>query len=104
MSQPVFVGDIVRTNYGTGPYEVIDVDGPCTCPEYIREIEGDETPSPEHYHITCRGLTERYHGGKFWLNGYVLRGSRILNVWNRNDEIFIVKAGVRQQELFEEVL
>lgn len=69
----VSVGSWVRTNYGTGPYQILDMEGPCRCPEYLGSLQGDETPSEEHYHMTCSG-----EAGIYWLNGYRLNG---ISVW-----------------------
>lgn len=69
----VSVGHIVETSYGTGPYLITAVSGPCRCPEYVRSLSGDVAPSEPHYHITCEG-----HNGTAWLNGYLLDGN---NVW-----------------------
>lgn len=85
-------GNIVRTNYNTGPFLIIDVDGPCTCPEYLAHINGNDTPSEPHYHMTC---TKPDGTDRFWLNGYRLNGTC---VWN-GDRVVLV--GTAQQgELF----
>lgn len=71
------IGSSVRTSYGTGPFTVTEIHGPCTCPEYVRGLSGDRTPSEQHYHLTC--LDER--GKQAWLNGYRADGS---NVWSKD--------------------
>ena len=84
----VTAGNWVRTNYGTGPYQITEVSGPCCCPEYLASLEGDETPSRPHYHITCRDN----RGHTCWLNGYTLDGR---SVWRR-DRLMKVTAGGRE--------
>lgn len=83
---PLAVGALVRTSYGTGPYVVTRVSGPCTCPEYVRSLDGDQTPSEPHYHLECRDAAapSRRRGsdsGPSYLNGYRPDGS---NVWRRD--------------------
>lgn len=41
---PVMPGDVFVTNYGTGPYEVLSVDGPCTCLSYLDYISNRNIP------------------------------------------------------------
>lgn len=69
----VTVGHYVSTCYGTGPFLITDVHGPCDCTEYIAHLDGDSTPSEAHFHITAEGKT-----GTSWLNGYRIDGT---NVW-----------------------
>lgn len=79
------VGHIIRCSmYETRPYRLIDVDGPCTCPEYIRHIDGDDTPSEHHYHATCVGVG--WGRGEYYLAGYRLDGT---NVWT-DDRLTLV--------------
>lgn len=75
------IGEIVRTNYGTGPYRITEIDGPCVCPEYVGLINGDASPSEPHYHLTCawagpivRGIVPK----ESYLSGYRPDGT---NVW-----------------------
>lgn len=77
------VGCEVRTNYGTGPYIVEKITGPCNCPKTFR-VESEE-PSEDHYHLFCSGRDGGGRKGKFYLNGYTLEGK---SVWN-NDELSI---------------
>lgn len=72
-------GLVVRTSYGTGPYVVLRVDGPCCCSSYLDSISGRERPSKPHFHITCRKPDGR--GGNYHLNGYSLEGK---SVWSRD--------------------
>ncbi len=87
------IGEIVRTSYGTGPYRITDIDGPCQCPEYLRHIDGDETPSEEHYHLECVGAD----GSRSWLNGYRADGS---SVWDDDTLIFDGTERFRTLDLF----
>lgn len=94
------VGDVVVTNYGTGPFLVTEIHGPCACPEYLRHINGDDTPSEPHFHLVC----SRDNGtGTAWLNGYRLDGSC---VWSDDRLTVIGSRGSRrpravQMDLFE---
>lgn len=94
------VGDVVITNYGTGPFLVTEIHGPCACPEYLRHINGDDTPSEPHFHLVC----SRDNGtGTAWLNGYRLDGSC---VWSDDRLTVIGSRGSRrpravQMDLFE---
>jgi hypothetical protein len=75
------VGACVRTTYGAGPYVVKEIEGPCTCPEYLRMLDGDETPSRPHYHLTVSGIEGHQKGKTYWLNGHTLDGR---SVWSRD--------------------
>ncbi|WP_207000640.1 hypothetical protein [Trinickia mobilis] len=57
------------------------VDGPCTCPEYIRSINGDVRPSKPHYHLTVLGVERHEKGKTYWLNGYTMDGR---SVWSKD--------------------
>ena len=72
MKRHLEVGDVVETNYGTGPYAILQIIRGCTCPEYLAKLEfGDEAPlSPPHLHLVVRGLTDHHKGKRFYLNGY----------------------------------
>lgn len=65
---------IFRTNYGTGPYQVTELWGPCTCGF------DDKRPgqSEAHYHIDSRPVDGKGKG--CLLAGYRLDGS---NVWTK---------------------
>lgn len=91
------VGALIRTNYKTGPYRVTHVHGPCTCPEYVRSLDGDDTPSEPHYHLTCASAEApgnspkrfaRGFGGPYFLAGFRPDGS---SVWS-SDRIELVEA------------
>lgn len=80
-------GMVVRTSYGTGPYEIIGVMGNCTCPSFLDSLEYGSRreappPSKPHFHLTCRGLGAK----KYYLNGYDENGN---NVWSDNDRIIV---------------
>lgn len=92
------IGDVVQTNYGTGPYRVIDIKRGCTCQNYLDALEfgGDEAPrSASHMHLTCvtssTPTQKRYRGRELrWLNGFVeTSDGRIVSVWS-DDELCIV--------------
>lgn len=70
------IGEIVRTNYDTGPYRITAISERCECPSYLRWLDGDDSPSEAHYHLTCVNLAD---GHKSWLNGYRPDGT---SVWN----------------------
>ena len=78
------IGDIVKTSYGTGPYRIIHIERDCTCPEYIISLDGDESPSKPHLHLTVY-LVEKGHcdkEGLSWLNGY--DENTLQSVWDRD--------------------
>lgn len=83
------IGSLIRTSYGSEfakPYTVERITTGCTCPEYVRKINGDETPSEEHTHfrVTAPGAH-----GFFYLNGYKeVSPTRWNSVWN--DDYLIV--------------
>lgn len=84
------VGALIRANYRTGPYVVTKVNGPCTCAEYLRMIEGDDTPSEPHYHLVLRDADNpSKKAPERWLNGYRPDGT---NVWRDGDRIMLVEA------------
>ena len=74
------IGHTVKTNYNTGPYQIVEIIRDCICPEYLDE---DESPSAPHMHLTCRDQDRR---GKFYLNGY--DENTLKNVWS-NDYLII---------------
>lgn len=87
------VGAIVKTSYGTGPYKIIQVTGPCTCTKYTSALYDFKNPlaSLPHYHFVC---TEKNGIRKPVLNGYNKQNGKIKSVWC-NDEIEVIsfKAG-----------
>ena len=80
------VGDIVRTNYNTGPYRVVGVNGPFTDPSYVDSLNmGKDAPeSPPHFSYVCVGLDSKKRQ-LFYLNGY--DGITHRNVWRSADRI-----------------
>jgi hypothetical protein len=91
-------GDVVRTNYGTGPYRVVEVITGCTCPSFDEEINrpmGKARPSREHFHLVLVDAdapigAERNEYNLRWLNGYEeTPDRRFVSVWSL-DELFVV--------------
>lgn len=81
---------IVRTNYGTGPYIIKSVYGPCRCSDYLDYINLAEPPRSEpHYHLTCEHVGTSEVGGlkasPSYLGGYRPDGS---NVWSDDRLVF----------------
>jgi hypothetical protein len=72
----VFLGKIVHTNYGTGPYMVTNVSEPCDCGEYLESLENSEAKSEPHVHLICRAPGDKQDSH---LGGYRLDGT---SVWN----------------------
>lgn len=96
------INQVVRTNYGTGPYRITRIDGPCTCADYVAHIDGNDTPSEPHFHLTCvwagaprRGRDER---GNYWLNGYRADGT---SVWSDDRLLFDGTATGYSGDLFQ---
>jgi len=80
------VGDRFMTSYGSGPYIVTKIMRGCTCPEYVRSLDGDETPSRPHVHIICREdppRFERHEDLDFYVNGY--DEETLHSVWREGD-------------------
>jgi hypothetical protein len=78
----IALNQVVRTSYGTGPYRITHVSEPCTCAEYLRSINGDDSPSEPHHHITCTPIDGK---GDCWLNGYRADGT---SVWRDDRLVF----------------
>lgn len=74
------VGARVRTNYETGPYIVRSISAPCTCPAYLRRLNGDDRPSPAHFHLVVRREGEP-RMGDYYLGGFTLDGR---SVWGKD--------------------
>lgn len=76
----LYVGQLVRTNYNTGPYRITKITGPCDDPSFVDSLNlRDKAPkSKPHYCITCRTLNPRDHSD-YYLNGY--DDSTLRNVW-----------------------
>lgn len=88
----VEVGAWVGTNYGTGPYLVTSITGPCDCPKYLEQINlGDAAPKSEpHYHLICRAEGDKKDS---YLNGYRLDGT---SVWGEDR---LVRADAPESQL-----
>lgn len=81
------IGSIVRTSYGTGPYEITGVTGPCECPEVWENLRENKTPSEPHYHLECRDFPARKGiASPSYLAGYRADGT---NVWTEDVLIFL---------------
>lgn len=83
------IGDIVRTSYGTGPYEICSVSGPFTSPSYLQSLNlGEKAPaSPPHFSYTCRLAHDtKKRKADYYLNGY--DGVTHCSVFN-NDRLFV---------------
>ena len=83
---PLRIGEVVITNYGTGPYRIVEISEPCNCPRYEDEISMPNAPASEsHYHLTCRPIKEGSNNrGPCYLNGFRQDGT---NVWS--DDILV---------------
>lgn len=91
----IIIGSVVRTSYGTGPYVIREIHGPCECPEYLRSLDGDDTPSEPHFHLTCERVDDVK--GDYWLNGYRPDGT---SVWT-SDRLEFVGVAAGQIGLFD---
>lgn len=89
--RPLQIGDIVRTNYGTGPHIIVEIQGPCTCGNYVQIINrlpGERIiPRPPHWHFTVVDETAQptkdgyYRERDFgWLGGYVYQNGECVDV------------------------
>lgn len=82
-------GMVVRTSYGTGPYEITGVVDNCTCPSFLDMLKCSSqmwppTHSEPHCHLTCRSLENKR--GEYYLNGYDENGN---SVYSNNDRIIV---------------
>lgn len=69
------VGQILKTNYDTGPYRVISIKRGCTCPHILDTINlFDDAPLlPAHSHLYLRGTEDaepHNRGEEAWI-GYL---------------------------------
>jgi len=104
-------GMLVRTSYGSGPYEILSITRGCTCPEYLDTLEMEDPPPAEpHIHLVCikPGESKR---NKFYLSGY--DEETLESVWTKyttpescipHDRLYVVSPReiFRQRCLFEE--
>lgn len=91
------LGEIVRTSYNTGPFRIVEISEICTCAEYVRELDGDDSPSEPHYHLTCVGVNNKK---TYWLNGHRADGT---SVWDDDYLIFEGVEANRNLDLFSVV-
>lgn len=98
-------GDIVKSSYGTGPYQIKSVKEytVCACP--VGTVDwGPDTPrehdTPACYPLKCFGLvlvdvgTKSKNSNKSYINELVAVGDRILKLFEDNtDEVFLIKKG-----------
>jgi hypothetical protein len=102
-SEPLAVGDLIKTNYNTGPYRVVEIKRGCTCPAYLDELNsGGRTlpPAPDHLHITCVKPADARQKGYYWLNRYLEEKGRIRSV-DSDDEVIVVGKAAGQLSLFD---
>ena len=79
------VGDIIKTNYGTGPYVIKSIMRNCTGPAPLDEINLDNPPeSLPHIHLVLEG--------GFYLSGY--DEATLKSVW---DHDFLIYCGQKSQ-------
>ncbi len=101
--EPLAPGDIIKTNYETGPYRVVDVMRGCTCPNYVEELNAGRNklpPAPEHIHVTCVKPDEEDRAkNHYWINRYLEEKGRIHSV-DTPDEIFVIGKAKGQISLF----
>lgn len=95
-------GRIVSTSYGTGPYKITDVQGPCTCPSYSDSINGKGKPpkaTAPHFHITVEDMDppKGKRDTRGWLNGFRSDGTC---VWSDDRLIFGDLVSGAQHDLF----
>lgn len=92
-------GMYVKTNYDTGPYRIVEILRGCTCPEYVRSLEGDETPSPPHIHLIVKKPGDTPRNNPYYLAGYDEETLRC--VWSK-DRLYVVSPRdvFRQLSLF----
>ncbi len=104
----VQVGDVVTTNYGTGPYRVINVEREDVYDDTIEEDDWDAGPAPDlpdyppHWVIEAvdLGAKQKKDGtwpekSKVWLGELVAVDGEILHLFKNNDDqvTVIAKAG-----------
>ncbi|NLT49453.1 MAG: hypothetical protein GXX85_00875 [Ignavibacteria bacterium] len=92
LNEVVKRGDIVITNYDTGPYKVVKVSGPYTHHTGL----GWEFTLPESYTILCCKPEDKFPLPKnyqhYYLNELVFIDGRILHLFeNNSDEVMIIE-------------
>lgn len=88
------IGDIVKTNYNTGPYAIAEIIRGCTCPKYLDEINFDDPPpSAPHIHLVVfpvvRGIVDRHKSRHCYLSGY--NEKTLKSVWDNDDKLILCK-------------
>ena len=76
------VGDIIKTSYGTGPYEILKIVWECTCPAYL-----SDKPTKKHIHLVLCTLGDKRD--KFYLNQY--DGGTLESVTPPYDKIIVIQ-------------
>ena len=72
-----YPGMIVRTSYGSGPYVITSVSGPCTCPAYLDVLNMRKAPpSRPHYHLVAKEVGKP-RSSDYYLNGYDENGNYV---------------------------
>ena len=71
----VEVGDVVKPNYNSGPYLVLQVFRGCTCPSFDETIDkptGKQRKRQPHMHLVCGVAPESpdHYSGRYYLSGY----------------------------------
>lgn len=95
------IGNIIKTNYGTGPYEIISIIRGCTCSSYLDMINKKDPPkSTEHIHLTVRQVLKdgSLSVSKFYLNGY--DEETLKSVLGDDDEIILCESTKPVQATF----
>lgn len=86
-------GYIVHTNYGTGPYEILEIRERCTCPTYLDKLNGrGRKARPPHMHFFCEDLR---NGHKTYLTHYV---------WTPSDRLMCLSRPRRGMERDEIII
>ncbi|MFA5376717.1 MAG: hypothetical protein WC455_13295 [Dehalococcoidia bacterium] len=78
------VGMVVKTNYGTGPYQIVDIIRKCDCPHPVEEINNPSGArrSKRHIHLTCRHTNNPNKRDYSYLNGFDEK--TLKSVWNKD--------------------
>lgn len=72
------IGQIIKTNYDTGPYRVVSIVRGCTCPHVLDDMNAkrpheEPDPLPPHAHLYLRGTEDaapHNRGEEAWI-GYL---------------------------------
>lgn len=92
-------GMYVRTNYNTGPYEIMSILRDCTCPKYLDVINMADPPaSAPHIHLVVRDPGDtRWKRRASYLNGY--NEETLRSVWGK-DRLYVVSP----RKIFKQLL